>query len=63
MIQSKKDYKYYLERDRMACGLPPMNTVKAKIRQFFFPKYEWQFIRTLRYLEYCENVKKKKMGG
>ena len=58
MIQSKQDYNYYLERDRVASGIPPMNSLKAKIRQFFFPSYEWQFIKALRWLEYCENVKK-----
>ena len=64
MIQSKEDYKYYLERDRIACGLPPINSVKAKFKQLFFPKYEWQFIKALRRLEYCENVaKKSKWGG
>lgn len=63
MIQSKQDYKYYLERDRVASGIPPMNSLKEKIRQFFFPSYEWQFIKVLRWLEYCENVKKNHRGG
>ena len=58
MIQSKQEYNYYLERDRVASGIPPMNSIKAKVRQFFFPSYEWQFIKALRWLEYCENVKK-----
>ena len=62
MIQSKQDYKYYLERDRVASGVPPMNSLKAKIKQFFFPSYEWQFIKALRWLEYCENVKKNHRG-
>ena len=63
MIQSKQDYKYYLERDRVASSIPPMNSLKAKIRQFFFPSYEWKFIKALRWLEYCENVKKNHQGG
>ena len=63
MIQSKQEYNYYLERDRVASSIPPMNSLKAKIRQFFFPSYEWQFIKALRWLEYCENVKKKSSGG
>lgn len=63
MIQSKQDYKYYLERDRVASSIPPMNSLKAKIRQFFFPSYEWQFIKALRWLEYCENVNKNHQGG
>lgn len=62
MIQSKQEYNYYLERDRVASGIPPMNSLKAKIRQFFFPSYEWQFIKALRWLEYCENVKKNHRG-
>lgn len=63
MIQSRQDYEYYLERDRVSSGVPPMNSVKAKIKQLFFPHYEWQFIKALRWLEYCENVNKKHHGG
>lgn len=62
MIKSKQDYNYYLERDRVASSIPPMNSLKAKIRQFFFPSYEWQFIKSLRWLEYCENVNKNRRG-
>ena len=32
MIQPKQDYNYYLERDRVSLGVPPMNSVKAKIK-------------------------------
>ena len=56
MIQSRQDYEYFLERDRMSSGVPPKNSVKAKIKQLFFPNYEWQFIKALRWLEYCENI-------
>lgn len=63
MIQSKQDYRYYLERDRVASGIPPMKGVKAKVRQAFFPSYEWQFLKALRRLEYCENVGKHGVGG
>ena len=63
MIQSKQDYRYYLERDRVASGIPPMKGVKAKIRQALFPSYEWQFLKALRRLEYCENVGKHGVGG
>ena len=63
MIQSKQEYNYYLERDRVASSIPPMNSLKAKNRQFFFPSYEWKFIKALRWLEYCENVKKNHRGG
>ncbi len=54
MIQPKQDYNYYLERDRVSLGVPPMNSVKAKIKQLYFPQYEWQFIRALRWLEFNE---------
>lgn len=63
MIQSKQEFNYYLERDRVASSIPPMNSLKAKIKQFFFPSYEWQFIKALRWLEYCENVKKTHRWG
>lgn len=63
MIQSKHDYEYYLERDRVSSSIPPMNSIKAKAKQFFIPSYEWQFIKALRWLEYCENVKKRQVGG
>ena len=62
MILSKQDYKYCLERDRMSSGIPPTNIFKEKIKQLFFPCLEWQFIKALRWLEYCENVKKRRGG-
>ena len=62
MIQSRQDYEYYLERDRVSSGILPMNGVKAKIKQLFFPHYEWQFIKALRWLECCENVNKKSLS-
>ena len=63
MIQSKHDYEYYLDRDRVSSNIPPMNSIKAKAKQFFIASYEWQFIKALRWLEYCENVKKRQVGG
>ena len=63
MILSKQDYRYYLERDRMASGIPPTNIFKEKIKQLFFPCLEWQFIKALRWLEYCGNIKKRQWGG
>lgn len=63
MIHSKQDYKNYLERDRIATCVPPQHTLFAKLKQLFFPHYEWQFIKALRWLEYCENVNKKQIGG
>ena len=63
MIQSKRDYKYYLERDRMSSNIPLGNNVSARIKRLLFPIGEWKFIKALRYLEYCENVRKNQMGG
>lgn len=63
MILSKQDYRYYLERDRMSSGIPPTNIFKEKIKQLIFPCLEWQFIKALRWLEYCENIKKRQWGG
>ena len=61
MIQSKQDYEYYIERDRDN-NVHESNSLVSKIKQTLFPSYEWQFIKALRWLEYCENVKKKQMG-
>lgn len=63
MINSYKDYKYYLERDRKSTGVPQFDPFRKIIRQLFAPCYEWQFIRALRWLEYCENVRKNRPGG
>lgn len=63
MIKSILDYRCYLEQDRQSTGIPQMNSLKSKLIQLFFPSYEWQFIKSLRWLEYCENVKKKRLGG
>lgn len=63
MIQSKQDYKNYLKLDRISTGYNKTNNLIYKIKDFFFPSYEWQFIKALRWLEYCENVKKKQVGG
>lgn len=32
-------------------------------QRVFFPNLEWKFIKSLRWLEYCENVKKKSLWG
>lgn len=63
MIQSKQDYKYYLKRDRICNNVPNANSLVSKIKNTLFPSYEWQFIKALRWLEYCENVKKHQLGG
>lgn len=63
MIQSRQDYLYYLERDRQSMKMPKLKTWQGWLKDLFFPHYEWKFIKSLRYLEYCENVKKKHLGG
>lgn len=63
MIQSKQDYKYYLDRDRQSSGIPIDNSFLSKLRLFFSQNYEWEFLKALRWLEYCENVKKRRLVG
>jgi serine O-acetyltransferase len=54
MIKSKKDYKYYLEADRIALGK------KRKTPMIFFDEV-WVFERLLRKVEYYKNCKKSKI--
>jgi serine O-acetyltransferase len=51
MIQSKSDYRFYLEADRKALG------VKFTWRELLFNDV-WKFQRCLRLLEYLTNCKK-----
>lgn len=60
MIQSKQDYRNYLEADRVSSGIPPIDTFAAKFKDALFPNYIWRFIKALRWLEYSENVLIKK---
>lgn len=53
MIKSKRDYKYYLEADRIALGK------KRKKPMIFFDEV-WVFERLLRKVEYYKNCKKSK---
>ena len=62
MILSKTDYKYYLDRDRISNKIPA-KSLKNSLKSMFFPSYEWQFIKSLRWLEYCDNVLKHKFFG
>lgn len=59
MIKCKKDLKYYIEKDRVSSQIP----LKTSLKDIFFPKMEWRFIKAMRWLEYCENVLKKRPGG
>jgi len=51
MIRSKKDYKYYLEADRIALSI-------KRRRPKLFGDDVWKFERLLRKTEYFENCKK-----
>ena len=58
MIKSKKDYYYYIEADRIANGLPLKFTLFQRSKQFLLPNYIYEFLKTLRKLEYYKNCKK-----
>ena len=63
MINSKHDYKYYLERDSISMGVVNRGDIFFLLKKYFFTSYEWKFVKALRWLEYCENVKKRQLGG
>lgn len=63
MILSKQDYETYLKMDMISTGSHHANSLVSKIKDLLFPSYEWQFIKALRWLEYCENVKKQQWFG
>ena len=61
MIQSKQDYKFYLQQDRIANNIQTPKGILQKIKFWFinnFSNEEWKFIKTLRCLEYYTNCKK-----
>jgi serine O-acetyltransferase len=59
MIQSKSDYYYYLERDRIALGRPALS-ILIRVKEFVYIDYIWKFQRLLRKTEYFKNVASKK---
>ncbi len=63
MIQSKQDYKEYLALDRLRSNIPECKNLVIAVKNMIFPNTEWLFIKALRYMEYCENVKKNTFGG
>lgn len=58
MIRNKKDYKYYLEADRIASGVYRSKSFKSRIKHWLFPPVIYGFQKKLRKLEYYTNVKK-----
>ena len=58
MINSKEDYLYYLEADRIALGKPKYS-LKVKFDEYIKLDLIWSFQRLLRKSEYFKNVKSK----
>jgi len=56
MIRTKEDYRYFIERDRIALGVLTRG-VRARLRNVLFPNPIWKFQRIMRKLEYLTNVK------
>lgn len=56
MIQSKLDYKRYLEQDSIALRLNTLS-MSAKLLNFVSPNKIWQFQKLLRKVEYYGNCK------
>lgn len=56
MIQSKKDYHDYLEKDKIALGIKT-HSLSAKVINMLFPNFIWKFQKTMRKLEYYNNCK------
>lgn len=58
MIKSKVDYKYYLERDRIALNVKPKN-LEDKVIGVISPNPIYTFQKSMRKLEYYSNCKNK----
>ncbi|MDN3493743.1 serine O-acetyltransferase [Winogradskyella bathintestinalis] len=57
MIQSKLDYNYYNEQDRIALKIEELNLSNI-IRNVISPNPIWKFQKLLRKVEYFQNCKK-----
>ena len=57
MIKSKKDYRSFLEADRIALNKKKPNLISQLI-DLFFPDYIWNFQKLLRKLEFRKNCRK-----
>lgn len=58
MIKSKEDLKFYLEEDRKAYRKPKKKTIPQKIKGLIFKDRFYNYMRTLRKLEYAQNTGK-----
>lgn len=57
MIESKDDYRYYVEQDRKALGYGERRGFAGRMRQLLLPDPIRRFERRLRRCEYLLNVK------
>jgi len=62
MINSKKDYEYYIEADRIAKALPKKQSLTSWLKCVLLPNHIWEFQKTLRKLEYYKNCRKDKLS-
>lgn len=62
IILSKEDLTSFLNKDCMSCGLSnlPKKGIIARLQSLLFYPEEWKFVKSLRWLEYCENTLKHK---
>lgn len=60
MINSKADYKLFLEKDSLALKID--HSLKGRCLRFFAHKYTWEFQKKLRKLEYYTNCRKDIVG-
>lgn len=58
MILSKSDYRFYLQQDRIVNGVAKKVGIVRNIKNIILPSPIWQFITTLRKVEYLTNCKK-----
>lgn len=57
MISSNAEYKSYLEKDRIALGLPEYS-INTRLTDIFFPNLIHRFQKLLRKVEYLKNCKR-----
>lgn len=57
MINSKEDYLYYIEADRIALQRKQVKTFKDFVQNVLIPDYIWKFQKYLRKVEYFKNCK------
>jgi serine O-acetyltransferase len=55
MIKTRQDLLFYLEADRIHMGKPKSLSMVAYLKQEMLPDLVWDFMKTLRNLEYLNN--------